>query len=81
MIELRHLRTLSALHETGSISLAAQRVHLTQSALSHQIKALQEHYQLALIQRTGHAVQLTEAGKRLVKLAERVLGGGAIGRT
>lgn len=74
MIELRHLRTLSALHETGSISLAAQRVHLTQSALSYQIKALQEHYQLALIQRTGHAVQLTEAGKRLVKLAERVLG-------
>ena len=74
MIELRHLRTLNALHETGSISLAAQRVHLTQSALSHQIKALQEYYQLPLIQRSGHAVQLTEAGKRLVKLAEKILG-------
>ncbi|MCC6916879.1 LysR family transcriptional regulator [Nitrosomonas sp.] len=74
MIELRHLRTLSALSETGSISLAAQRVHLTQSALSHQIKALQEHYQLPLIQRNGHAIQLTEAGKRLVVLAEKILG-------
>lgn len=73
MLELRHLRTLSALEETGSISLAAQRVHLTQSAISHQIKALQEHYQLPIIQRNGHTVQLTDAGKRLVKLAERIL--------
>ena len=73
MIELRHLRTLNALHETGSISLEAQRIHLTQSALSHQIKALQEYYQLSIIQRSGHTVQLTEAGKRLVKLAEKIL--------
>lgn len=74
MLELRHLRTLIALDETGSISLAAQRVHLTQSALSHQIRALQEYYQLPIIQRSGHVVRLTDAGKRLVKLAEKVLG-------
>lgn len=73
MIELRHLRTLQALHETGSVSRAAQRVHLTQSALSHQIKALQEHYQLPLIQRSGHSIQLTDAGMRLVHLAQVVL--------
>lgn len=71
MLELRHLRTLIALDETGSISLAAQRVHLTQSALSHQIRALQEYYQLPIIQRSGHVVRLSDAGKRLVKLAER----------
>jgi LysR family transcriptional regulator for metE and metH len=74
MLELRHLRTLNALDETGSVSQAAQRVHLTQSAISHQIKVLQEHYQLPIIQRHGHAVQLTDAGKRLVLLAKKVLG-------
>ena len=74
MLELRHLRTLNALHETGSVSLAAERLHLTQSALSHQIRVLQEYYQLPVIQRSGHAVQLTDAGKRLVQLAEKILG-------
>lgn len=73
MLELRHLRTLNALHETGSVSLAAERLHLTQSALSHQIRVLQDYYQLSIIQRSGHSVQLTDAGKRLVQLAEKIL--------
>ncbi|MCK5436297.1 MAG: LysR family transcriptional regulator, partial [Nitrosomonadaceae bacterium] len=50
MLELRHLRTLIALRETGSVSRAAKRVHLTQSALSHQIKGIQAHYGLPVIQ-------------------------------
>ena len=74
MLELRHLRTLAALHETGSVSRAAKRVHLTQSALSHQIKALQTHYDLPMVQRRGQSVELTDAGKHLVALAEKVLG-------
>lgn len=73
MLELRHLRTLAALHETGSVSRAAKRVHLTQSALSHQIKALQSHYGLPVIQRRGQSIELTEAGKHLVALAGKVL--------
>ncbi len=73
MLELRHLRTLAALHETGSVSRAAKRVHLTQSALSHQIKALQSHYGLPVIQRRGQAIELTDAGKHLVALAGKVL--------
>lgn len=73
ILELRHLRTLAALHETGSVSRAAKRVHLTQSALSHQIKALQSHYGLSIIQRRGQAVELTDAGKHLVALAGKVL--------
>ncbi|ARO88999.1 LysR family transcriptional regulator [Nitrosospira lacus] len=73
MLELRHLRTLAALHETGSVSRAAKRVHLTQSALSHQIKALQSHYGLPVIQRRGQSIELTDAGKHLVALAGKVL--------
>jgi len=73
MLELRHLRTLAALHETGSVSRAAKRVHLTQSALSHQIKALQTYYCLPMVQRRGQSVELTEAGRHLAALAENVL--------
>ena len=73
ILELRHLRTLAALHETGSVSRAAKRVHLTQSALSHQITALQTHYGLSIVQRRGQTVELTDAGKHLVSLAGKVL--------
>jgi LysR family transcriptional regulator, regulator for metE and metH len=73
ILELRHLRTLAALHETGSVSRAAKRVHLTQSALSHQIKALQTHYGLSIVQRRGQTVELTDAGRHLVSLAGKVL--------
>ena len=50
-IELRHLQTLLALRDTGSVSRAALWLHLTQSALSHQIKALEDFYGLPLFVR------------------------------
>lgn len=72
MLELRHLRTLIALAETGSVSRAAERVHLTQSALSHQLRGLQTHFGAPVVRRVGQSVKLTESGKRLVALARRV---------
>ena len=45
-LEFRHLKTLLALKETGSVSLAAKRVYLTQSALSHQIKLIEVYLYL-----------------------------------
>lgn len=72
-LELRHLKTLLALKESGSVSLAAKRVHLTQSALSHQIKLLEEQYELTLFERKTQPLRFTPAGERLVKLAYEIL--------
>lgn len=73
MIEIRQLRTLAALAETGSVSRAAARVHLTQSAVSHQMRALERRFGVPMLQRRGNAIALTEAGQRLVDLGRDVL--------
>ncbi|WP_017429598.1 LysR family transcriptional regulator [Vreelandella jeotgali] len=73
MIELRHLRTLLALRDTGSLVEAAERVHLTQSALSHQIKDLESRIDSELFTRKTRPVAFTRAGLRLLTLAEQVL--------
>ncbi len=72
-LELRHLKTLIALKETGSVSLAAKQVHLTQSALSHQIKQLEEQYDLIMFERKTQPIHFTPAGERLIKLAHDIL--------
>ncbi len=74
MLEIRHLRTLTAIAEAGTISRAADRVHLTQSALSHQLKVLESHYGVAMVTRDGQSVKLTEPAQRLVQLAQTVFG-------
>ncbi|MDI5935463.1 LysR family transcriptional regulator [Halomonas kalidii] len=73
MLELRHLRTLVALRDAGSLVEAAERVHLTQSALSHQIKDLEERLGAPLFVRKTRPVEFTRAGQRLLVLAEQVL--------
>lgn len=73
MIDLRHLKTLAALKKTGSLVEAAECVHLTQSALSHQIKDLEERIGCSLFVRKTKPLRFTMAGERIVKLAETVL--------
>ncbi|MFG6665912.1 LysR family transcriptional regulator [Halomonas sp. HNIBRBA4712] len=73
MLELRHLRTLIALRETGSLVEAAERVHLTQSALSHQLKDLESRVEGALFVRKTRPVEFTRAGLRLLALADELL--------
>ncbi|GHE22278.1 LysR family transcriptional regulator [Halomonas urumqiensis] len=73
MLELRHLRTLIALRDAGSLVEAADRVHLTQSALSHQIKDLEDRLGNPLFVRKTRPVEFTRAGQRLLTLAEQVL--------
>ena len=73
IIELRHLKTLLALKETGSVSLAAKRVFLTQSALSHQIRMLENHYGAPLFERKSTPLRFTPVGERLLRLAHDLL--------
>jgi LysR family transcriptional regulator for metE and metH len=69
MLELRHLKTLVALAETGNLSKAARLVHLSQPAVSHQIRAVEEHYEIELFERQSDPLRLTSAGQRMVELA------------
>jgi len=72
-LELRHLRTLRAIEETGSLARAADRMHLTESALSHQIKSIEHQFGITLFFRRSRPVRLTAAGEQLLALARRVL--------
>jgi LysR family transcriptional regulator for metE and metH len=72
-IDLRHLRTMEALAETGSLTTAAERLHLTQSALSHQLKALEAQLDAPLFVRKSRPLRLTRQGARLLELAREVL--------
>jgi LysR family transcriptional regulator, regulator for metE and metH len=73
ILELRHLRSLAAIADTGKLAHAAAQVHLTQSALSHQIRALEQHYGVTLFQRTSAGLRYTSAGERLLALARQTL--------
>lgn len=72
-LEIRHLRSLLAIEEATNLARAAEQVHLTQSALSHQIKALEAYYGTPLFLRNTKPLRLTLAGQKLLDLARRVL--------
>lgn len=73
MLEIRHLRTLSALRSAGSLVRAAQLLNLTQSALSHQIKLLEDRYGSPLFERKSIPIGFTATGARLLRLADTLL--------
>jgi LysR family transcriptional regulator, regulator for metE and metH len=72
-LELRHLRSLAAIADARRLADAAERVHLTQSALSHQVRALEAYYGITLFQRTSAGLRFTPAGQRLLELARAIL--------
>lgn len=73
MIEVRHLKAVAALADTGSVTRAASGLHLTQSALSHQLAALEDYFEVPLFQRQQRPLKLTAAGEALLALARQVL--------
>jgi LysR family transcriptional regulator for metE and metH len=72
-LETRHLRTIRAIAESESLALAAEQLHLTQSALSHQIRAIEAYYGLPLFSRRSRPMQATPAGRRFLQAAAQVL--------
>ncbi len=72
-IEFRHLRTIKAIHEAGGLARAAEQLHITQSALSHQVKGLEDQAGVELFVRRSKPLKLSAAGLRLLRLAEQVL--------
>ena len=72
-IEFRHLRTVKAIHEAGGLARAAETLHITQSALSHKIKGLEDQAGVELFIRKTKPMRLTAAGMRMLRLAERIL--------
>ena len=72
-IEFRHLRTIRAIHKAGGVARAADVLNITQSALSHQVKGLEDQAGVELFVRRSKPLKLSSAGHRLLKLAEKVL--------
>lgn len=73
MIDLRQLRTLVALREAETLQAAADRLYVTPSALSHQLKELEEALGQPLFVRKTRPIVFTAAGQRLLLLADKVL--------
>ncbi|WP_269857270.1 transcriptional regulator CynR [Streptomyces sp. RPT161] len=72
-LELRHLRYLLAVAEHGNFTRAAEDLHISQPTLSQQIKQLERALDVQLLDRTGRAVRLTDAGQAYAHHARRAL--------
>src|SRR5690242_1993278 len=72
-IELRHLRTFVAVAEELNFGRAAERLYITQPAVSRQIRSLEQLVGCELVRRTTRRVELTLAGEALLERSRRLL--------
>ncbi|MPR05211.1 LysR family transcriptional regulator [Pseudomonas sp. MAFF 212408] len=73
-MNLFQLRAFDAVAREGSFTRAAARLFISQPAVTGHIKALEEHYQIALLRRTARRVELTEEGTRLAAITRAIFG-------
>ncbi len=73
MLERIHLAIIQEVDKQGSLTAAAKTLHLTQSALSHTVKKLEEQIGMDIWLREGRSLRLTQAGQYLLTVANRVL--------
>jgi LysR family transcriptional regulator for metE and metH len=72
-LEIRHLKLVAAIAETESVTRAGNRLHLTQSAISHQLRDAEEQLGVCLFERANGKMTVTPAGERLLQTARTVL--------
>jgi LysR family transcriptional regulator for metE and metH len=72
-LEIRHLQLVAAVADVGSLTRAGDHLHVTQSALSHQLRDIEDRLGTALFLRLGRRLVLTPAGERLLESARDVL--------
>src|SRR5437870_12766573 len=72
-VELRHLRYFVAVAEMENVSRAALKLHVSQPALSRQIRDLEDELGFSLLERTAKSVRLTDAGRAFLDEARAVI--------
>src|SRR5438093_1008057 len=72
-LEIRHPQLVAAIAETGSVTRAGERLNLSQSALSHQLRDIEDRLNTALFHRVGRRMVLTPAGEEVRRAAAQVL--------
>jgi LysR family transcriptional regulator for metE and metH len=72
-LERFHLAVVKGVDERGSLTAAAENLHLTQSALSHAMKKLEQQLGVEIWNREGRSLRLTQAGEYLLAVANRIL--------
>jgi DNA-binding transcriptional LysR family regulator len=75
ILDSRKLLAFVTLARLGSFTLAAQELSVTQSAVSHSIKSLEDELELRLVDRRGRHIRLTPPGKNLLVHAQRIIDG------
>ncbi|SOY70348.1 LysR family transcriptional regulator [Cupriavidus taiwanensis] len=73
MLDRQHLAALVAVSRSGSVTAAAEKLNVTQSALSHMVKKLEDHHGVPIWTKSGRGLRFTQAGEYLLALAERLL--------
>ena len=81
IIDSRKLLAFTTLARVGSFTLAARELFITQSAVSHAIKSLEQELDCRLFDRLGRSVKLTQVGQQLLERAQRILAEMKIART
>ncbi|MBU9133435.1 LysR family transcriptional regulator [Burkholderia multivorans] len=73
MLDLQYLSILKEVRRLGSLTAAAERLNVTQSALSHMVRKFEERHGVKFWTKSGRGLRFTHAGEYLIALAERVL--------